>query len=67
MWKILERHASFNLQRFRRDNGTGEYDNQIFRKTFTENGITLETSPHTQNMHRVERMIQTLTAELDQL
>ena len=54
--------GSYKIQRFRCDNGSGEYDNQLFRETLTTNGISFEPSPpYTQNMNGVaERMIQTL-------
>ena len=63
---IKTRYAPFNVQRFRCDNGTGEYDNQMFRKILTENGITFESSPpHTQNMNGVaERMIQNINTRV---
>jgi hypothetical protein len=50
------------IQRFRSDNGTGEYDNPTFREVLADNGIIFEPSPpYTQNMNGVsERMIQSL-------
>ena len=54
--------SKYKVQRFRCDNGSGEYDNHLFRETLVENGISFEPSPpYTQNMNGVaERMIQTL-------
>ena len=59
---IRTQYPKHKTQRFRCDNGSGEYNNQLFRKTLTDNGISFEPSPpYTQNMNGVaERMIQTL-------
>ena len=61
---IKTRFAHFNIQRFRCDNRSGEYDNQMFWKILAENGINFETSPpYTQNMNGVaERMIYNLNS-----
>ena len=61
---IKTRFAPFNIQRFRCNNGSGEYDNQMFRKILAENRINFETSPpYMQNMNGVaERMIQNLNS-----
>ena len=59
---IHTQHPKHRVQRFRSDNGTGEYDNQNFRKILTEHGIIFEPSPaYTPNMNGVsERMVQAL-------
>ena len=62
---IKNQYPQFPIQRFRCDNGRGEYDNQTFRKTLADNGIIFESSPpYTQNMNGVsERMIQSLNTK----
>ena len=62
---IKNQFPQFRIQRFRCDNGRGEYNNQTFRKTLADNGIIFESSPpYTQNMNGVsERMIQSLNTK----
>ena len=50
------------IQRFRSDNGTGEYNNSIFQQILSERGITYEPStPYTQHQNGVsERTIRSI-------
>lgn len=52
----------YKIKRFRCDNGTGEYSNQIFQDLLNSAGITYEPAPpYTQHKNGVaERMIRTL-------
>ena len=56
---IKTQYPQYYIKRFCYDNGKGEYDNQIFRKTLADNGIIFESSPpYIQNMNGIsERMI----------
>jgi hypothetical protein len=57
--------VSVYIQRFRCDNGTGEYANRAFFKILVESGISYELSPSCcQNKNRVaERMSRTLNTK----
>jgi len=59
---LVEQEAGASIHRFRCDNGTGEYNNQLFKDFLSTNGITLEPSaPYTQNQNSVsERTIRTI-------
>ena len=52
----------YKIAKFRCDNGHGKYNNQVFRTTLQELGISFEPClPYTQHKNRVaERMIRTL-------
>jgi len=61
---LLETQCSeVHIQRFRSDNGTGEYNNSIFQQLLRERGIIYEPStPYTQHQNEVsERTIRTIT------
>src|ERR1700716_3971380 len=60
---FVEKEANLSILRFRSDNGTGEYNNQLFKDYLLENGISFDPSaPYTQNQNGVsERAIRTIT------
>ena len=62
MIAYINTQFSYKVQRFRCDNGSGEYDNHRFREALADNSISFEPSPpYTQSMNGVaERIIQTL-------
>ena len=62
VYKAWVEAQGFRIQRFRSDNGTGEYQNSAFLQTLAISGITFEPAPpYTQHKNGVaERMIQTL-------
>jgi len=53
----------YQIRRFRRDNGRGEYDNKTFRSVLTTSGTTYEPCPpYSHHKNGVaERMIRTIT------
>jgi len=57
---------SFRIKRFRCDNGSGEYNNSVFRALLGEKGISYEPAPpYTQHKNGVaERMIRTLNTKV---
>jgi hypothetical protein len=59
---FVEKEANASILHFRSDNGTGEYNNQLFKDYLSANGISFEPSaPYTQNQNGVsERAIQTI-------
>ena len=59
---LVEKEANACILHFRCDNGTGEYNNQLFKNYLSENGISFEPSaPYTQNQNGTsERAIQTI-------
>jgi len=61
---MTELKLSTRISRFRCDNGKGGYDNEEFRSTLKESGISFEPAPpYTQHKNGVaERMIQTHNA-----
>lgn len=62
---MLARYPTYPITRFRSDNGSGEYDNRLFRGILRASGIRFEPSPpYTQHKNGVaERMIRTLTTK----
>ena len=59
---FVEKEAGAPIRRFRCDNGTGEYNNHLFKDFLSTNGISFEPSaPYTQNQNGVsERAIRTI-------
>jgi hypothetical protein len=59
---LVEKEAEAPIRRFRCDNGTGEYNNQLFKDFLSSSGITFEPSaPYTQNQNSVsKRAIRTI-------
>jgi hypothetical protein len=65
MRAFVQTQYGYSIQRFRCDNGRGEYDNALFTSILAAGGISFEPAPpYTQHKNGVsERMIQTLNAK----